>query len=71
MAIDKPKKKRETTEENLYRLTEIERGLWADGLSIAGIDEVGPGPPAGAGGTGCGALPPTCAHPRPLKGDST
>ena len=57
MAIDKPKKKRETAEEKLYRLTELERGLWADGLSIAGIDEVGRGPLAGPVVTACVSIP--------------
>ena len=50
-------RKRETAEEKLYRLTEIERGLWADGLSIAGIDEVGRGPLAGPVVTACVSIP--------------
>ena len=39
MQSDKPRRRRETREEKLHRLTEIERGLWADGHVIAGIDE--------------------------------
>jgi len=53
MPSEKPKRKRETPEEKLYRLTQIERGLWADGLSVAGIDEVGRGPLAGPVVTAC------------------
>ena len=49
--------KRETKEEKLIRLTEIERGLWADGRVIAGIDEVGRGPLAGPVVTACVSIP--------------
>lgn len=57
MQSDKPRRRRETPEEKLHRLTEIERGLWADGHVIAGIDEVGRGPLAGPVVTACVALP--------------
>ena len=35
----KPRKKRETPQEKLIRLTQIEEELWAQGRTIAGIDE--------------------------------
>lgn len=50
---------RETPEEKLTRMTEIERTLWADGLIVAGIDEVGRGPLAGPVLTACIAIPPS------------
>jgi UDP-N-acetylglucosamine 2-epimerase (non-hydrolysing) len=40
MQTDKPRRRRETPEEKLRRLTQIERELWAGGHVIAGIDEV-------------------------------
>lgn len=52
------KKRRETPEEKLERLTRIERELWAQGeTSIAGIDEVGRGPLAGPVVTACVSIP--------------
>ena len=57
MQNDKPRRRRETPEEKLHRLTEIERGLWADGHVIAGIDEVGRGPLAGPVVTACVSIP--------------
>ena len=57
MQTEKPRKKRETPEEKLLRLTQIERGLWADGLRVAGIDEVGRGPLAGPVVTACVCIP--------------
>ena len=57
MQTEKPRRKRETPEEKLLRLTQIERGLWADGLRVAGIDEVGRGPLAGPVVTACVCIP--------------
>ena len=57
MNPEKPIRKRETPEEKLVRLTQIERGLWADGLVVAGIDEVGRGPLAGPVVTACVSIP--------------
>ena len=57
MQTDKPRKRRETPEEKLLRLTQIERGLWADGHVVAGIDEVGRGPLAGPVVTACVCIP--------------
>ena len=57
MQTDKPRRRRETPEEKLQRLTQLERGLWAEGHVIAGIDEVGHGPLAGPVVTACVSIP--------------
>ena len=57
MQKDAPRRKREPPEEKLLRLTEIERGLWAEGPAVAGIDEVGRGPLAGPVVTACVSIP--------------
>lgn len=48
---------RETKEEKLERLTQLERALWANGRCVAGMDEVGRGPLAGPVVTACVSIP--------------
>ncbi len=48
---------RETAEQKLERLTQIERALWAEGRAVAGMDEVGRGPLAGPVVTACVSIP--------------
>jgi len=47
---------RETAQEKLLRMTQIEREIWAEGFLAAGIDEAGRGPLAGPVSAACVAL---------------
>lgn len=55
--METAKRKRETPQEKLFRLTALERELWSEYPLIAGIDEVGRGPLAGPVVTACVAIP--------------
>ena len=48
---------RETKEQKLERLTQLENALWANGRVVAGLDEVGRGPLAGPVVTACVSVP--------------
>lgn len=48
---------RESPEAKLVRMTQIERGLWDRGFTVAGIDEVGRGPLCGPVASACVAMP--------------
>ena len=48
---------RKTADERLNEITEMDRGLWTQGVVFAGIDEAGRGPLAGPVAAGCCVMP--------------
>ena len=48
---------RKTAAERLTEITEIDRGLWTQGVVFAGVDEAGRGPLAGPVSAGCCIMP--------------
>lgn len=48
---------RKTADERLNEITEMDRGLWTQGVVFAGVDEAGRGPLAGPVAAGCCVMP--------------